>query len=48
MIASGKTVKEIDGEVFLSVKTINTYRSRILEKNENEKQCGIDSLWHKK
>lgn len=32
MIASGKTVNEIAKELFLSVKTISTYRSRILEK----------------
>jgi len=32
MIASGKTVKQIAEELFLSVKTISTYRSRILEK----------------
>ncbi|MDA8077849.1 MAG: response regulator transcription factor [Nitrospiraceae bacterium] len=32
MIASGKTVKEIGDELQLSVKTISTYRSRILEK----------------
>jgi len=32
MIASGKTIKEIAEELFLSVKTISTYRSRILEK----------------
>jgi len=32
MIASGKTVKEIAQELSLSVKTISTYRSRILEK----------------
>lgn len=32
MIASGKTVKEIAEEVFLSVKTISTYRARILKK----------------
>ncbi len=32
MIASGKTVKEIAGELALSVKTISTYRARILEK----------------
>ncbi|NQT79584.1 MAG: response regulator transcription factor [Candidatus Aminicenantes bacterium] len=31
-IASGKTIKEIAEELFLSVKTISTYRSRILEK----------------
>lgn len=32
MIASGKTVKEVSRELSLSVKTISTYRSRILEK----------------
>ncbi|MEW6001110.1 MAG: response regulator transcription factor [Nitrospirota bacterium] len=32
MIASGKTVKEIAEELSLSVKTISTYRARILEK----------------
>lgn len=32
MIASGKTVNEIAEELFLSVKTVSTYRSRILEK----------------
>jgi two-component system invasion response regulator UvrY len=32
LIASGKTVKEIAEEMFLSIKTISTYRSRILEK----------------
>ncbi len=32
MIASGKTIKEIADELFLSVKTVSTYRSRILEK----------------
>ena len=32
MIASGKTVSEIGAELFLSVKTISTYRQRILEK----------------
>lgn len=32
MIASGKRVKEIAEELCLSVKTISTYRSRILEK----------------
>ena len=34
MIASGKTGKEIAEELFLSVKTISTYRARILEKME--------------
>jgi DNA-binding NarL/FixJ family response regulator len=32
LIASGKTVSEIGKELSLSVKTISTYRSRILEK----------------
>lgn len=32
MIASGKTVTEIAGELSLSVKTISTYRNNILEK----------------
>jgi DNA-binding NarL/FixJ family response regulator len=32
MIASGKTPKKIAEELCLSVKTISTYRSRILEK----------------
>lgn len=32
MIASGKTVKQIAQELHLSVKTISTYRARVLEK----------------
>ena len=32
LIASGKTVSDIAGEMCLSVKTVSTYRSRILEK----------------
>jgi DNA-binding NarL/FixJ family response regulator len=32
MIASGKTLKEISDGLSLSIKTISTYRSRILEK----------------
>ena len=32
MIASGKTVSEIAAEIALSVKTVSTYRARILEK----------------
>jgi DNA-binding NarL/FixJ family response regulator len=31
-IASGKTIKEISDELALSIKTVSTYRSRILEK----------------
>jgi DNA-binding NarL/FixJ family response regulator len=32
MIASGETVKKIAEELSLSVKTVSTYRARILEK----------------
>lgn len=32
MLASGKSVSEIAGELSLSVKTISTHRSRLLEK----------------
>lgn len=32
LIGAGNTVKEIGGELSLSVKTISTYRSRIIEK----------------
>jgi DNA-binding NarL/FixJ family response regulator len=32
MLAAGRTVKDIAGELCLSVKTISTYRTRILEK----------------
>ncbi len=32
MIAAGKTRKHIAEKLFLSVKTVSTYRSRILEK----------------
>ena len=32
LIASGKSVKEIAGEQFLSTKTVSTYRTRILQK----------------
>ena len=32
MIASGKTIKEIGGELELSVKTVSTYRMRLMEK----------------
>jgi len=32
MIASGKTVSDIADEMCLSVKTVSTYRSRILDK----------------
>lgn len=32
LIASGKTVSEIAGEIALSVKTVSTYRTRVMEK----------------
>ena len=32
MIASGKTVKEIAAEMYLSIKTVSTYRARALHK----------------
>jgi DNA-binding NarL/FixJ family response regulator len=32
MIASGRTIKEIGKELFLSVRTVSTYRARLLEK----------------
>lgn len=32
LIASGKTVKQMASELFLSMSTVNTYRARILEK----------------
>jgi DNA-binding NarL/FixJ family response regulator len=32
MIASGKTVSQIAKELYLSVKTVSTYRARMLQK----------------
>jgi DNA-binding NarL/FixJ family response regulator len=32
LIASGKPMKEIAEELYLSIKTVSTYRARILEK----------------
>jgi DNA-binding NarL/FixJ family response regulator len=32
MLAEGKSVKEIAGELFISDKTVSTYRARLLEK----------------
>ena len=32
MLAAGKTVKEVAADLSLSVKTVSTYRTRILEK----------------
>ena len=34
MIGAGRTVSEIGSELGLSVKTVSTYRTRILEKME--------------
>ena len=41
MIASGKTVGDIAGELTLSVKTISTYRVRILEKLQMKNNAEI-------
>ncbi len=41
MIASGKTIKEIADELSLSVQTISTYRSRILEKMKMKNNAEI-------
>ena len=41
MIASGKTVGEIAEELSLSVKTVSTYRSRILEKMQMKNNAEI-------
>lgn len=41
MIGSGKTVKEIAEELYLSIKTISTYRSRILEKTKMKNNAEI-------
>jgi DNA-binding NarL/FixJ family response regulator len=32
LIAAGKSVKEIAAELYLSVKTVSTYRARLLQK----------------
>jgi two-component system, NarL family, invasion response regulator UvrY len=36
MLAVGKTQKDIAGELYLSIKTVNTYRRRILDKMKME------------
>ncbi|MDY6967036.1 MAG: response regulator transcription factor [Spirochaetota bacterium] len=41
MIASGKAVSEIAKELFLSVKTISTYRRRILDKMNMKKNTEL-------
>ncbi|MCX5820215.1 MAG: response regulator transcription factor [Deltaproteobacteria bacterium] len=41
MLASGKAVKEIADELCLSVKTISTYRSRVMEKMNMKKNAEL-------
>ena len=41
MLASGKAVKEIADELCLSVKTISTYRSRVMEKMSMKKNAEL-------
>ena len=41
MIASGKTVSRIAQELFLSVKTISTYRARVLEKMDMQNNAEL-------
>ena len=41
LLGKGKTVGQIGKELFLSVKTISTYRSRILEKMDMKSNAEI-------
>ncbi len=41
LLASGKTVKEIGAELALSVKTVSTYRARILEKMQMKNNAAL-------
>ena len=43
MFASGKTVKEIADNMFISVKTVSTYKVRIFEKMNLESRADITS-----
>ena len=43
MIASGKTIKEIADELSLSIKTIHTYRTRVLDKMEMKTNSELTS-----
>ncbi|MDH4231468.1 MAG: response regulator transcription factor [Nitrospirota bacterium] len=43
LIAEGKTVTQIADELFLSVKTVSTYRGRILEKMELKNNSELTS-----
>ena len=42
-LAGGKTVSDIAAELFLSVKTVSTYRSRVLEKMRFQSNADITS-----
>ncbi len=41
MLAKGKTVMEIASEIFISDKTVSTYRSRIMEKMNMKKNADL-------
>ena len=41
MIASGKTIKQIGEELFLSVRTVTTYRARVLNKLNMESNAEL-------
>jgi len=43
MIASGNTVKEVAANLFLSVKTVSTYKARIYEKMKLQSRVDITS-----
>ena len=43
MIASGNTVKEVAANLFLSVKTVSTYKARIYEKMKFQSRVDITS-----
>jgi two-component system invasion response regulator UvrY len=40
-LASGKSLQEIGNELFISVKTVSTYRTRIMEKMELNKNADL-------
>lgn len=41
MLAKGKSVTEIAKEIFISYKTVSTYRTRILEKMGMKKNASL-------
>jgi len=41
MIARGKTLREISKDLSISIKTVSTYRARILEKLELQNNAEI-------